>query len=918
MSYKIDKLIINKPYEKPSRYWTQRSKTHLFELVNGRRQAGYIIASDSDEPDSPGTFIPLPLVNQIRERVDKWRADKYPGVTSVTRNLLEYWNDKQRNIKLFFCQIEAIETIIWEKEAPSEYKEGIIIPSDGGPFRRLCCKMATGTGKTVVMAMLATWQILNAITYPQDPKYTKAILIIAPGLTIKSRLQVLFPGNKNNYYDAFDIIPPGYRERLRLGRFRVTNWHTLAWENEAQVKKRKSVDKRGPLSDEAYVRQALGDLSNNTRILVINDEAHHAWRVSPDINAEEEETEMATVWIEGLDRIHRKRGIHTVYDFTATPMAPTGDNKNKVYEWVISDFNLNDAIESGLVKTPQVVVSDDSPTNQKLQSRLRHIYKDPEVEDNLKRKAPTTEPLPDLVTQAYAILGANWNKTRLIWEAQGSKVPPVMITVTNRTESAARIKYTCDTGGILIKELCNPEKTLHIDSKVIKAAESEEEPPEIITSTEEDEENEKPQLTKKQQAELLRRQVDTIGILGQSGAQIQHVISVSMLTEGWDAKTVTHIMGLRAFASQLLCEQVVGRGLRRTTYELKGDYFEPEYVKIFGIPISFIPHEDQGVGGGVVPTPKTPIYPEPSKQSHEIEIPNVIKIEHTYKPSLSLIITDIESLPIDAYNTPTLADMAPVLDNQPDISKITTITLRDYIEKERTQTLIFRTAKLLIEEMKPEWKGKETYLTAQIIKITEDFLNSDKIKITPSDWNTDPIKRRAILMANTRTIIQHLLRQVRLSNTEALTPIFDEDRQIIFTGGMATWYTGRKTKANNKSHVNLAVFDSRWELTEAFEFERNANVDSWVKNDHLGFEIHYVYNGVHHKYLPDYVVRLFNGDHLVIEVKGLPNSESRTKLMALKEWVKAVNNYGSFGKWHYYQSENPRDISAIIENIVKR
>jgi type III restriction enzyme len=915
VSYKIDKLIINKPYEKPSQYWTQIPETHLFKLVNGRRQAGYIIASESDDPEAPGNFIPLPLVNQIREKIDQWRANKYPGVTPVTRRLLEYWNDEIRQTRLFFCQLEAIETIIWESEALPVYRKDIIIPTDGGPFRRLCCKMATGTGKTVVMAMLVAWQTLNSLTYPQDPRFTRAVLVIAPGLTIKSRLQVLLPSNQQNFYDQFDLIPPGFRERLRNVQIRITNWHTLNWENEEQVKKRRSVDKRGPKSDEAYVREVLGELSRYTRILVINDEAHHAWRTSPDAQVDKTEAEIATVWIEGLDRINRKRGIHTAYDFTATPMAPTGGSKNEVYQWVISDFNLNDAIESGLVKTPQVVVSDDSPTDKKLQTRLRHIYKDPEVEKSLNKRASENTPLPDLVTQAYALLGADWDKVRRLWESKGTPVPPVLITVTNRTETAARLKYAFDNGNILIKELCIPEKTLHIDSKVLQSAEAEEEPPELVSS--EEEVDEKTQLTKVQRAELLRQQVDTIGVIGKPGEQIRHVISVGMLTEGWDAKTVTHIMGLRAFASQLLCEQVVGRGLRRTSYEVKDGYFEPEYVNIFGIPISFIPHEDQGTSGGVAPTPKTPIHPDPSKQQHEIAIPNVIRIEHTYKPTLTFNLPDIEQLKIDAYNTPTIADMAPVIDNYPDITKITTITLNEYLENERIQTIVFRTAKQLIEEMKPEWRGKETHLVAQLIDITERFINSDQIKIQPNDWNIDPMKRRVILQANTRKIIQHIINQVRLGNTESLKPIFDEDRPLIYTGDMPTWYTGRQTKAVSRSHINFAIYDSRWEATEAFELERNPNVESWVKNDHLGFEIHYIYGGAHYMYRPDFIIRLKNGTHLILEVKGDYNQQARSKEIALQEWIQAINTSGGFGKWANATSTNPRDIQDIIEKAMK-
>ena len=179
----------------------------------------------------------------------------------------------------FFCQLEAIETLIWLTEAPAAEKTGIDIEGDGGGFSRYCCKMATGTGKTVVMAMLIAWQVLNKTAYPADPRYSRNVLVIAPGLTVNSRLSVLVPSSEGNYYDAFAIVPPGLAESLRQGKVLVQNWHALAWESAEQIQKRKSVDKRGPKSDEAYVREVLGDMARHNNLIVINDEAHHAWRV---------------------------------------------------------------------------------------------------------------------------------------------------------------------------------------------------------------------------------------------------------------------------------------------------------------------------------------------------------------------------------------------------------------------------------------------------------------------------------------------------------------------------------------------------------------------------------------------------------------------------------------------------------------
>ena len=319
------------------------------------------------------------------------------------------------------------------------------------------------------------------------------------------------------------------------------------------------------------------------------------------------DVEEATKWIGGLDRIHRARGILCCHDFTATPFVPSGrqSSEESLFDWIVSDFGLNDAIEAGLVKTPRVVIRDDGKLTPDYKSRLYHIYNDPEVKDDLNRKAEEQEPLPDLVLNGYYLLGKDWLETAQAWKKAGSPTPPVMITVGNRTETAARVKYSFDHGKVRIDELQSPQRTLHIDSKVLEKAESQIEAAELDGHGEEDHDEDADSPAKKfskdQQAEWLRRVVDTVGKAGQPGEQIQNVISVGMLSEGWDAKTVTHIMGLRAFSSQLLCEQVVGRGLRRTSYDVDPEtgMFEPEYVNIFGIPFTFLPYEG---GRGDSPT----------------------------------------------------------------------------------------------------------------------------------------------------------------------------------------------------------------------------------------------------------------------------------------------------------------------------
>jgi type III restriction enzyme len=927
----IDQLIINSPYEEPTEHWRYHLESQKFSREQGRRPAGYIRATEKSKSyKDPGVFVELPLVNQIRPRVKAWREGGYAGVTGITKRLLEHWRDpEQREFRrLFFCQLEAIETLIWLTEGPASERVGLEIPSDGGEFRRLCSKMATGSGKTIVMAMLIAWQILNKTAYPQDKRFSKNVFIVAPGLTVKNRLQVLNTSGVGNYYEEFRLIPSGLEDKLRQGKVIVRNWHKLDWESDEKIAKKKTVDKRGALSDEAYVREVLGEMSTAQNILVINDEAHHAWRLPPKLAAKDvskEELEKATKWIGGLDRIHKARGVLTCFDLTATPFAPTGKRSTQetLFDWIVSDFGLNDAIESGLVKTPRVVIRDDGKYGKDYKSRLYHIYADPDVKDDINRKAEEHEPLPDLIVNGYYLLGKDWLETAERWKKEKAPTPPVMITVANRVETSARINYALTHGKIRIEELGAADRILHIDSNVLEKAEERDEAPEIETDAgEEDGENDSEEaphkkLSKKDRAEVLRRTVDTVGQVGKPGEKIQAVISVGMLSEGWDAKTVTHIMGLRAFTSQLLCEQVVGRGLRRTSYDVndKTGLFEPEYVNIFGVPFTFLPHE-----GNVDAPPPPPakakfkIEPVSEKRQFEISWPNVIRIEHEYRPQLTLDLPKLKPLALDAIETTTLAELAPMIDGKPHERERAEITLQELAQKFRMQKIIFETARDVYDQMKPTWKGNRESLLAQVINLVEQYITSGRIKISPPLFNNDDVRRRIVLTLNMNKVVQHIWEAIRWDNTLTLSPIFDSERPIRATGDMLPWFTGKACEPCKRSHINLCVYDSRWEANEAFELDRNPNVDAWVKNDHLGFEILYTSKGVVHKYRPDYLVRLKSGKMLVLEVKGLDSLENKTKREFLAEWVRAVNSHGGFGQWSSDVSFHPKDVAGILES----
>lgn len=924
---KIDKLIINSPYVEPEKHWKYDQETKTFSIIEKRREAGYIIASSRARTyDDPGVFHELPLVNKIRPRIRKWREAGYQGASSITKRLLEHWHNRtEGNLQpFFFCQLEAIETLIWLVEAPDSEKVGIEIQNDGGDFRRYCSKMATGSGKTLVMSMLIAWQILNKVSSPKDTRFSKTILIMAPGLTVKNRLGVLNPSIVDNYYQKFSIVPAGLSNLLFMGKVKILNWHALQWDTEEQIQKRKSVDKRGALSDEAYVHQVLSDISKEKNIIVINDEAHHAWRVPIGTKASKniegltkDDVEEATKWIGGLDRIHRARGILSCFDFSATPFAPTGGTTSEeaLFEWIVSDFGLNDAIESGLVKTPRVVVRDDGIVDpETYKSKLYHIYD--QIRDDINRPAEEHEILPSLLTTAYNLLGHDWKEAYKFWMERKNPVPPVMISVVNRTETAARINYAFKTKAMMVDELCDEKTTLRIDSKILKDSEKLE-----SVSAIEDEIEEGKELSAKDKEVLLRRMVDTVGQAGLPGGQIRHVISVGMLSEGWDAKTVTHIMGLRAFSSQLLCEQVVGRGLRRTSYEINGEgLLDAEYVNVFGVPFSFLPHEGGDSGDPRPPPPKVKIEPLRERIQFEIAWPNVLRIDHRLNDSLTLDISQIEELEVKATEIPTAAELAPILEGKPDYSKLTEIDLKKIAGEQRTQSLVFKFANHLLPaiEVEKKWKGGRPQLFKDLVSIVERFIASDKIRINPKSIDDDKVQKNLYIHLNMDRVIRHLARSIVNQNATAYDILYNTLEPIRHTRDADIWYTTKKCLPYKKTHMNLCVFDnSTWEEHAAKMLDADPNVAAWVKNDHIGFEISYLHGGGVRKYIPDFLVRFANGNHFILEIKGKEKELDKDKWAYLDEWCKAVTATKRYGVWTWDVSKDPNDTKDIIRKHFK-
>lgn len=1000
-------VIVNSPFDVPQRHWLpQRDGT--LQLVQSRRAASYEIY---DVRNNTRRVETLDQVNEIRQRVEQWRADDYPGITTVTRQLLTHWFDRSaRQHPFYFCQLEAIETLIWWVEAADAYRQGVFLQGDGGPWERVCSKMATGSGKTTVMAMLITWQVLNAVTYPKRTKdFSRAIFIVAPGLTVKERLRVLYPGDVANAYDEFSTCPSeSLRQKLNQAEVLVENWHTLMPAKEQE----RSVVKKGRQTDEVFTREVLGRLAQHRDIVVINDEAHHAYRKPADVKISKADAERlgldldeATRWIEGLDRIHNTRRIRRCFDLSATPFAPTGKTNNEegLFSWIVSDFGLTDAIEAGLVKTPRVVIRDDAlPDAKSYRSKLYHLYRDPDVQQDLNRRgAEPHEALPKLVQDAYTLLGADWRAALQDWQAAGHHSPPVMLTVCNRVETAARIEHYLNHGDAHWPELKSPTQTLRVDSKVLEKAEIGEKASaesvfkarmtsllkalalpdatrdkideakkdaeklkllaQHLAVPEDDWEALDKTPTEKQlealiqraplspavrdyllgtteyvnrlreivkaarlpkdreerllaldKEDLLRAIVDNVGKHGQAGQRLQSVISVAMLSEGWDAKNVTHIMGLRAFTSQLLCEQVIGRGLRRVGYDVDDNgLFVPEYVNVFGVPLSvFVDTGDDGVPPPP-PKPSTQIESLASRNELEVRWPNLLRVDTIVKPALSVQWSMVSDLELDPAKTVITAELAPAVGGATDLSKTTNIDLSKLPEEFREQRIVFQAARKAFDQLSGKFTGNREYLVFQLIRLVEEFLGSKKLVI-PSLFHAEGVRRRILIALNMDLIVQHVVKHVEQQNVASIEPVFDPEQPIGSTRAMRTWYTTKGCQVTRKSQISHVVGDSSWEIYAGTLFDGNDLVAAYAKNDHLGFQIYYLWGGSRKRFVPDFIVRLANGKSLVLEIKGEDSPMNSAKRDALALWVKAVNAKGGFGAWCWDVAFKPAEIHDIL------
>ncbi|MGH7680025.1 MAG: DEAD/DEAH box helicase family protein, partial [Gemmatimonadaceae bacterium] len=472
----INNPVINSPFSMPARHFEFGDRGITGQILGGRRDSSYFVPIAQGRRQGAQLSLEAEwtkdrlraneLVNRIRGRVSIWRQGRHEGTTSTTARLLAYWTDPGRDRRLFFCQIEALETAIYIAEVAGKYGDAWIAnalrdanATGGNPdLFRIAHKMATGSGKTVVMAMLIAWQALNKFANAQDARFTDAFLIICPGLTIRDRLRVLWPNDPENYYRQRDLLPPELHEQLERAKIVITNYHSFIPRERGDAA-RLTKDLLGAKQTGAFtetpdqvVRRVCREMGNKRGILVLNDEAHHCYRSRRDGEAEglkgderkeaERREEEARVWLNGIEAVNAKIGVKTVYDLSATPFFLRGSGwpEGTLFPWVASDFSLIDSIEAGIVKVPRVPVDD----NQ--MSGTLPTYRDlwGKISATLPRKgrgteAVTGEPvLPAELEGAIASLYQNYRKYHDLWAANTDArakglTAPVFIVVCNNT-----------------------------------------------------------------------------------------------------------------------------------------------------------------------------------------------------------------------------------------------------------------------------------------------------------------------------------------------------------------------------------------------------------------------------------------------------------------------------------------------------
>lgn len=1024
-----DNPILNSPYHEPVLHYNTNSEGALDykDIRNGRRifktelavlptrQSGQKeIFEWNDNAEDYTSHI----INLCRKEVELWRKENYVNTTRITKELLTFWftNPERHAVKkLFFAQQEAVETAIWLNEVAEKSNVGnhilgllrdaqISVSADAADqLPRIAFKMATGSGKTVVMACLICYHYFNRQEYRNDTRFADYFLIVAPGVTIKSRLGVLFVDTKNknpndieDYYRVRGLIPSHMEHRLQNlnARLVITNYHTFEPKTLQGNKKSpfdgkvdlygKKIDTGNKEDFGQVIKRTLGKFKTGSRILILNDEAHHCYlpksKTKTTDNEEADENARAAVWFTGLKEIAKKFKLQAVYDLSATPYYLTGSGYTpySLFPWVVSDFGLIEAIESGLVKIPFLPESDN--TQELTMPVLRNLYE--HVKEELPKKGQRTQKkdaasegtkfvelppkLPSLVKgaldQFYNHYVEYFNGIRKMKEERANifSAPPVFIVVCNNTGVSKEVykyiagyEYVDGDGTIQVvqgakdlfsnydpatnKPLKRPP-TLLIDSDALENGEQINDDFKKIFSSEIEEFKRdyarlhgQGSIEKISDAEILREVVNTVGQQGKLGAHIRCVVSVSMLTEGWDANTVTHIMGLRAFGSQLLCEQVAGRALRRMNYYLQGydkdgnptddkrkvviEKFPPEYAHIIGVPFKLFK-------GGKTETPPPPIdlthiAPIDERQAAmEITFPNVVgyRIENQ-EGEIQYDLSTIENYEIDGSKFPTETILAsPISPNQERLE------VKGVLEK-RDQELIFLITKELIKYHFSDDEGNPRFQIFGKLKNIVDEWYHTKVHLLNIP---DQRYKRLLYFEDAKKIVDHIARGINTQHNtiEHIRPVFNYYNKF----GSTKYVNGNTVKdvyATAKSHINFVVMDSDWEGICAKTLEEMDNVLCYVKNQFLGFAIPYTKDGIDRLYFTDFIARVVTSDgtikNLMIEISGMSKDKAEKKWYVENRWLPAVNalkDKYEYNEWHFIEIAN--DIRNIRNQLIDK
>jgi len=977
--------ILNSPYECPSHHWELDSTGQPTQrIIDHRRRADFITPIPKpkkqkggggeqgrlllDEVEDLSTakqkYDPTAIINAVREQVDRWRALSNPKdwqVTPETARLLQHWrHHKFSGFRPFFCQVEAVEAAIWLTEvAPHAGSKGKAFLEhlananhDANPeIMRLALKLATGAGKTTVMAMLIAWQTINAIRYPNSKRFSRGFLIVAPGLTIKDRLRVLQPNDPDAYYASRELVPQDLLGDIARAKIVITNFHAFKLRERLDLSKggRSLLQGRGEAlntleSEGQMIQRVMPDLMGLKNILVINDEAHHCYREKPgseededlkgdDKKEAEENNEAARLWINGLEAVNRNLGVTRVIDLSATPffLRGSGYAEGTLFPWTMSDFSLMDAIECGIVKLPRVPVADNIPGGDVpvFRNLWEHIRKEMPKKGRGKGDALDPLKLPTRLQTALEALYGHYKLTYDLWMQAGIRVPPCFIVVCNNT-STSKLVYDYISGfqrdlgngrsqlenGRLelfqnFDEYGNPvarPRTLLIDSEQLESGEALDDNFRTMAADEIDRfrreiierTNDTRQAENLTDQDLLREAMNTVGKVGTLGESIRCVVSVSMLTEGWDANTVTHVLGVRAFGTQLLCEQVIGRALRRQSYDLNEEgLFNVEYADVLGIPFDFNAKP-------VVAPPQPPretiqvkaISPDrdaleiifPRVQGYRVELPED-RLKATFSAESTLELTPDLVGPSHTKNE-------GIIGQGVDLNLIHTGDLR------RSTLLFHLTHRLLYTKYRDKGEEPQLHLFGQLKRITKTWLDDYLV----CKGGTYPAQLMYLALADMACEkIAAAITQAGLGE-RPIKALLDPYNSIGSTIHVKfnTSKTSRWQTQPDRSHINWVILDSDWEAEFCRVAEAHPKVKAYVKNHNLGLEVPYRFMGKNRTYLPDFIVKVDDGHgdddllNLIVEIKGYRREDAKEKKSTMDTyWIPGVNNLGQFGRWAF-------------------